>query len=146
MKFLGYHGDLLSQYLTEKAIETYNQLKFFCTHNNKYVRFAAFPAMEKFYGVVSAEIVSGKRNPESDRQTFTVCLTIPSQLHSNHLLVFHPGVLEWFGGTKRWNSQGFSVHSRLWSLRKGHQKVCRPSQMYYAVLFHLPIGTLAPMK
>ena len=72
MKFLHYHGQLLAKYLTEKAVDTFNQLKLFCVHVNKYVRYVAFEALETFIDVVSKEIVSGKRDPEKDRETFKV--------------------------------------------------------------------------
>ena len=66
------HATLFRQYLTEQSPKIYSYLKNYCLHINKKVRQIAFLALESFFTEVSNEIVDGNRNPQNDRETFTV--------------------------------------------------------------------------
>jgi len=43
-----------------------------CTHKNRKVQYAAFPALKVFFKQVAGELVSGNRSFESNKETFKV--------------------------------------------------------------------------
>jgi hypothetical protein len=46
-----------------------------CTHKNRKVQYAAFPALKAFFKQVAGELVAGNRSFESNKETFKVLLS-----------------------------------------------------------------------
>lgn len=73
LRFIGAHGTLLKEYLTEDSEKMYTRLTNWCKHpSNKKVRDMAFTALEVFLSQVAKELVSGARDFVHDKNTFQV--------------------------------------------------------------------------
>jgi hypothetical protein len=60
-----------------------HRLVALCTHKNRKVQYAAFPALKVFFKQVAGELVSGNRSFESNKETFKVpCSTDRSRPRS----------------------------------------------------------------
>lgn len=46
LKFVSMHGRLFTPYLTEHSIKLYAAIRTYCTHINRSLKYAAFPALE----------------------------------------------------------------------------------------------------
>lgn len=70
LRLVARHGAMLARYLTEDGQRLHERLLHWATHINGELRKAAFAALDAFYALVAAELVSGARLESANRVTF----------------------------------------------------------------------------
>lgn len=71
LSFITRHATLFKRYLTHEYIKVYTKLKSYCSHGNRLVRRAAFPALDAFLTEVAGEIgLNQQRNQDVNRAAF----------------------------------------------------------------------------
>lgn len=70
LRLVARHAALLQRYLTEDGEKAFERLTYWCCHINSLMRKAAFIALDAFYTIVAAELVSSARHESANRASF----------------------------------------------------------------------------